>query len=96
MHDAGATQSAGGEIMKTYASLIGPLLGLYYPLPDEPETVQRTMLSTSRLKNLWCSIYPESIVDDTIIRFGGSKLPDKYAKKLDYDSFQVEQIRSKL
>lgn len=74
-----------------YASLVGPLLGLYFPLPPELETeVQRRLgLITSGLKLKWCGIYPEQDTRDMVDRFGGVILPDHFAKQLDYDHFEV-------
>jgi hypothetical protein len=76
---------------KFYASLTGPLLGLYYPLPDELETREQRgiAMNTSKLKSLWCSIYPEGEVDIQLLQFGGSKLPDECAGRLDYDYYAV-------
>lgn len=76
---------------KRYASLIGPFLGCYYPLPDglESEAEQRMAFHTSKLKDLWCSIYDDAEVDRQILAFGGHKLPDSFARKLDYDSHKV-------
>jgi hypothetical protein len=79
--------------MKRYASLIGPLLGLYFPLPDAPEAVQRVMMNTSRLKNLWHSIYTEEQAKDGVEKFGGALLPDSQAKALDYSSFEVQKAQ---
>ena len=74
-----------------YASLMGPLLGLYYPLPFDNERQNRIALNTSRLKGLWCSVYTRKDVEDQIRQFGGMMLPDEFANKLDYDSFAVEK-----
>lgn len=81
--------------MKTYVSLIGPFLGAYFPLPDEleSEAEQRMAVHTSRLQPIWCSIYTEAEVDYQIKRFGGHKLPDEFASKLDYDSHKVEMAK---
>jgi len=76
--------------MKLYASLVGPLLGLYYPLPFEDETICRLALQTSRLANLWCAVYPEDEINDHITKWGGIKLDDSYSKRLDYDSSIVK------
>lgn len=74
-----------------YASLIGPLTGLYYPLPTELNTYiqQRKALNTSKLKALWCSIYSVKEVDGQIEKFGGQKLPDRLARTLDYEHHKV-------
>lgn len=72
-----------------YASLIGPLLGIYYPLPFEDEEKNRLALNTSRLKNLWCRVYSEEEVNRQIKSFGGIKLPVSQASNLDYDSAAV-------
>lgn len=78
-----------------YASLVGPLLGLYYPLPPNCETDEqrRLALATSKLKHLWCAIYTEAEVDDQVKHFGVAKLPDSFSRKLDYDYDQVFPIR---
>jgi hypothetical protein len=79
---------------KYYASLVGPLLGAYYPLPFEDENDNRVALNTSRLKSLWCSVYTYEQVIENVDRFGeGPILDDSFAEKLDYDSFVVEQAR---
>lgn len=76
--------------IKYYASLIGPLLGVYYPLSNEFDSVQRRMaLNTSKLRMLWHSIYTTEEVDQSIQIWGGVKLPDEFAKKLDYGSHAV-------
>lgn len=72
-----------------YASLVGPLLGLYYPLPDGTELQQRLMLNTSRLRGLWCAVYDEGEVDRMLLTHGGEKLPESMAKQLDYDHHKV-------
>lgn len=78
-----------------YASLVGPLIGIYYPLPFDTELKNRLALSSSRLKLLWCSLYDEQQVDEAIREFGGIKLPASFARALDYDSFVVNQGDSK-
>lgn len=40
-----------------YASLAGPLIGVFYPLPFENELANRFALNNSKLKDLWCSVY---------------------------------------
>ena len=75
--------------MKHYASLIGPLLDIYYPLPFEDETRNRIALNTSKLGRLWCTIYTEEEVDDCIKNFGGIKLSEYYAERLDYNYDEV-------
>lgn len=69
-----------------YASLIGPLLGIYYPLPTNDETTARLMIGSSKLSKLWCSIYSSEYVEECIKRYGGMKLPDSCAQNLDYDT----------
>lgn len=77
--------------MKFYASLIGPLLGLYYPLPKECETraQQYAAMNSSRLGPLWHSLYDEAEVDRQIAEHGGVKLPDAFASRLDYKHHEV-------
>ena len=75
---------------KLYASLMGPLLGMYYPLPFDDEGKCRVALNSSSLAKLWCSVYTSKVVDESIAKYGGIKLPDEYARKLDYDSHVVE------
>jgi hypothetical protein len=77
---------------RQYASLMGPLLGLYYPLPFESEYKNRIALNTSRLKSLWCSVYSREQVEVQVKQYGGIILPDNFARKLDYDSHAVEQL----
>lgn len=68
-----------------YASLTGPLLGLYTPLPTDDKDTARLMIGSSSLQNLWCSIYTSEQVDEFVTIYGGGKLPDIYASRLDYD-----------
>lgn len=81
--------------MKNYASLVGPLLGVYYPLPDELDTelLQRLAMNSSRLSKIWYSVYTEAEVDRQITEFGGTKLPDSTADNLDYDSHTIHEAR---
>ena len=66
--------------MRHYASLTGPLLGLYYPLPLEGDHEQWALaLNESKLARLWCSIYTEGEVDRQITKYGGAKLPSRLA-----------------
>lgn len=77
---------------KNYVSLTGPLLGIYFPVSDDWNEAQiRRALNTSRLKNLWCSVYPRKEVFSQIIAYGGQILPDNFINMLDYDSFEVEK-----
>ena len=69
--------------MKMYASLTGPLLGVYFPLPEGDESEQRELLNSSKLKNIWCAIYTEDHVDDLARNHPGIiKLPKPFAMKL--------------
>lgn len=72
-----------------YASLTGPLLGLYYPLPFHNEDECRRALNSSRLKSLWCSIYTQAEVAEQIAEYGGTIMPSEFAAKLDYDHHEV-------
>lgn len=77
---------------KLYASLVGPLLGMYYPLPADLNKAQcRAALNTSRLKSLWHSVYTREDVLEQIGKFGGQMLPDGLASHLDYDSHVVSE-----
>lgn len=82
----------GGRL---WASLVGPLFGLYYPCPDalEDEGQFRVALNHSRLAKLWCAVYSEEEVDALLAAYGGVKLPVKMSVHLDYDSYRVEQYR---
>lgn len=71
---------------KLYASLVGPLLGVYYPLPFENGTKARIALNTSRLSKLWCSVYSADETKKLVEKHGGLILDDKFSKYLDYDS----------
>lgn len=64
-----------------YASLTGPLLGLYFPI-GEDEGAGRLALNESKLEKLWCSVYKESDVDKQIEQFGGRKLPANYVRRI--------------
>lgn len=79
---------------RLYASLVGPLLGLYYPipasLPDDESC--RVALASSRLAKLWCAIYTEEQVDECVRKFGGHKLDPRYAGFLEYDTFAVAAV----
>lgn len=76
---------------KYYASLTGPLLGLYFPLPDQLATREQRWLAmnSSKLAKLWCSVYDEQEVDRQIKQFGGEKLSDRLSRSLDYDHHTV-------
>lgn len=65
-----------------YASLTGPLIGLYFPLPYEDEEENRVLLSESKLSKLWCAIYTEAQVNEMIKDHGGMKLGKRYAMNL--------------
>lgn len=82
--------------MKFYASLTGPLLGLYFPLPDDLQTRQQrgVALNSSKLAANWCSVYTKKEVAEQIAQFGGMKLPDEYARRLDYDHHQVFNLEA--
>jgi len=41
-----------------YVSLIGPLLGCFLEVEANNEIEVRLAMNHSKLKNLWCSIYP--------------------------------------
>lgn len=58
-----------------YASLTGPLIGVYVPLPSDSESENRVMLNDSKLAKLWCAVYTEDEVDHQIKEYGGVKLP---------------------
>ncbi len=77
-----------------YASLIGPLFGLYYPIPTDDMDAARTMMHTSKLAKLWCSIYTYEEVLGFISKFGGHVLPTEFADRLDYDSHAVEIMKN--
>lgn len=74
-----------------YASLVKSLIGIYYPIEAASENEARLKISTSSLKELWCSVYHADKTDELIAAYGGIKLPDGYAKHLDFDSFAVSQ-----
>jgi len=80
--------------MNYYASLTGPLLGLYFPLPDElvSDNARACALNTSKLSRLWCSIYTREAALAAIEEWGGSLLDDRHAAWLDYNSYAVMQI----
>ena len=80
--------------MNYYASLTGPLLGLYFPLPDElvSHNARACALNTSRLSRIWCSVYTREEALASVEKWGGSLLDDRYAARLDYDSYAVLQI----
>lgn len=81
-------------MIKNYASLTGPLLGFYYPLPFDDHDVCVCAMNTSRLASLWGGIYRSSDVDRLIQEFGGEKLPDRVAQLLDYDSHVVRMAET--
>jgi hypothetical protein len=74
-----------------YASLTGPLLGLYLPLPFDNQIAARVALNTSRLKGLWCSVYTRPEVEQQIKEYGGVLLPARFAELLDYDAHEVRK-----
>lgn len=74
-----------------YASLVKGLHGLYYPIAADSEAEARLKINNSSLKNLWCSVYTNIETERLVTEYGGVILPDAYLKKLDYDTFAVEQ-----
>lgn len=80
-----------------YASLIGPLFGIYYPLPvfenlsgAELEHAQRLALNTSRISKLWCSIYTKEETGKHCEDYGGIMLSRDFAQRLDYNFDEVD------
>jgi hypothetical protein len=74
------------EKQRYYASLVGPLVGLYYPMPSELSYEQcHHAMNTSKLAKLWCAIYTEEQVDGFLVKYGGQKLNSVRASTLDYD-----------
>ncbi len=65
-----------------YASLTGPLIGVYIPLPYDDEGENRALLNKSKLAKLWCSVYTEDQVDGMIEEHGGVKLPARWSLNL--------------
>lgn len=82
--------------MRQYASLVGPLMDLYYPLPFDDEILNRVALNSSRLKSLWCSVYTEDQVNKMVLQYGGTKLPDKFANNLDYNAYEVQMCKNEI
>jgi hypothetical protein len=76
---------------KLYASLTGPLLGLYLPLPFDNPIAARLALNTSKIKSLWCSVYTRAEAEQSIRDFGGQILPASMAKHLDYDAHELRK-----
>jgi hypothetical protein len=72
-----------------YASLTGPLLGLYFPVPTDDEVIARKMLASSSLNKLWCSVYTIDEVVRQIRQHGGEILADSHASQLDYNHFKT-------
>jgi len=78
---------------KLYASLTGPLLGVFYPLPTDDEILARRMLNSSKLKNLWCSVYTVQQIWNNTLKMrlpAPTYLDDSFAQKLDYDRSCLE------
>ena len=69
---------------KLYASLTGPLLDVYFPLPEGMDEMEaREALNKSSLANLWCSVYDEKWVDEEAAKYGPVlKLDDRFARRL--------------
>lgn len=74
-----------------YASLTGPLLGLYYPVKADDEMEARLMLNSSRLKSLWCETYSLQEANEQCAKWGGQIL--NLGTSLDYDA---EYVKAKL
>ena len=73
------------EVIKCYASLIGPLLGIYYPIPIcslQHIDVVGILLSSTKLRSLWCSVYPTHEARRCVDNYGGLLLPDEFAMRL--------------
>lgn len=80
-----------------YASLVGPLFGVYYPIPTDDEATARAMLATSKLAKLWCSVYTAEQLEEILKKFKGTiVLPDRFANNLDYDDFETEMLLAKV
>lgn len=88
-----------------YASLIGPLCGVFFPLPldgapnlEIAKMVGGIMLNTSRLKSQWHTTYDRAEVERQITEFGNhcTMLPDAYASQLDYNSHEVQKMCQQL
>lgn len=79
-----------------YASLTGPLLGLYFPIPTENKILARFMLNSSKLQKLWCSLYDEKETNILCSTYGGTKLPKEFMFKLDYDYCFCEETYNKI
>lgn len=77
--------------MILYASLTGPLLGIYYCVECTDEIEARVMLNTSSLKKLWCSMYTYEETRVNINKYGGMMF---HGNVLDYDSTEVSRLRT--
>lgn len=76
-------------MIRYYASLTGPLLGLYLPLPIRPDVEKQDacdlgalLLNNSKMARLWCSIYEQGYAAELVGRFGGLLLPNEHAARL--------------
>jgi len=84
---------------KWYASLQGPLLGYYFPLPLKGNTPKHEarilgglMLNGCRkLKPLWCAIYDNEEVSQQITQFGGERIRESLADAIDFDWEYIEK-----
>lgn len=78
---------------KFYASLTGPFMGTYYPMPVELETEDqcRVACQTSKLSALWCAIYSFDDAMDAVRKHGGALLePGNWGgADVDYDYHKV-------
>jgi len=64
-----------------YVSLVGPLLGLYYPLPI-PASVPIEKANAGRLRRLWCSLYTKESAQAAAEKYDGTLLPEAFAQRL--------------
>jgi hypothetical protein len=68
-----------------YVSLTGPLLGIFLPVVAADENTVRLIMNHSKLKQLWCSVYPLNEAEEQVNRYGGFILGEGAWSRLDFD-----------
>lgn len=94
MNDFVVTQTVKDKAV--YVSLIGPLMNLYAKVPYADNSVEAAwIINKSKLKSLWCSTYTLGEVERCIADYGGTII-ELYKDELDFDMYELEQLRQQL
>jgi len=79
-----------------YVSLIGPLMSKYARVPYADNSVEAAwIINQGKLKSLWCTTYTLEAVQECIRKYGG-EIIELYEDELDFDMYELEQLREQL